>query len=331
MIKFLKGDLNEKDADYIIDVIRNNKDERKRLIDTKNIWDEAGTPGLEETIDIEKAILLFTSLTESKQPENKIKNKRVISLYKYSIRIAAVLVLGFLIWFLYPKQEISYIELQSQNEIKNAIILPDSSSIDLNKNSRISYSSVFASKNREVILEGEAYFNVKKEHKKPFIIYTGNAKIEVLGTKFYVISYTDSNQVKVIVDEGQVSLSPNNEQLKSETSGKTQIIKKGEIGVFIKDKGEIQKSNNYNRNELLWKTRQFDFNAAPFDLLRITLEKEYNIRILLTNEEMKNCKITGRFNADNLESLLEVLELSIGIVIVKQGEDYIFDGEGCPD
>jgi transmembrane sensor len=299
LFKFLAGDLNAEDANIIIESIRNDKNEKAKLLNLKNIWQETDNELIEQQFDVEKAIQKFNIHTEkAKLSENvNATHRNRFAINNVFIKIAAVLIIGAFLWFIFPKKAPSFIVLQSNNEILNTVSLPDSSRIDLNKNSKIQYSEKFGKKTREIYLEGEAYFDIENKQNKPFVIYAGNARIEVLGTKFYVKAYGENNKVTVIVDEGEVALSSIDGTIGDTLKDSINIVKKGQVGVFSKLDEEINISELFDENELSWKTGYLVFNSTPFELMREVLEKEFNIRILLTDEEMKNCEITGSFES----------------------------------
>ena len=87
--------------------------------------------------------------------------------------------------------------------------MPDGSTIFLNRNSEFSYRSNFGDRSRNVILTGEAFFEIAPDASKPFIIDAGNARVRVVGTSFNVITSNSESAVEVFVKTGKVMLSSN--------------------------------------------------------------------------------------------------------------------------
>lgn len=144
-----------------------------------------------------------------------------------------------------------------------ALTLPDKSKVWLNAESRISYPTVFAGKERRVEVTGEAYFEVSKDPSKPFIVSTGDAEVRVLGTHFNVRNYGDEETIKTTLLEGSVEVS----------AGGTPNTKSGTI---LKPTQQASLSSQSNKSSsimvqtvdvesvIAWKNGYFDFKAASF-------------------------------------------------------------------
>ena len=133
-------------------------------------------------------------------------DRPIISYLKY----AAVLIIVFFLSFLthrYTTTEsetpaISYVEKVSPPGKKITTLLPDGTTVKLNSGSKIIIPSHFSGKKREVVLFGEAFFDVKRDEEKPFVIKTADLEVEVLGTSFDVKAYSDGTTQQVAVRSG---------------------------------------------------------------------------------------------------------------------------------
>lgn len=254
----------------------------------------------------------------------KIISKKIN--YQFLLRIAAILLLTFGIYFTYNL-------LNSQN--KNSIIvatdnilndtLKDGSIINLNKNSKLLVSKKFDKKSRNVKLEGEAFFEIAHNKQKPFIIETDAGYIQVVGTKFNV-NTTDSNFVDIYVEEGIVKLftvsKKSNDTLSVLlTKGeKGQINKKTKIPIKLIDKTE-------NVNDLYWKTNNLEFNSSSLQNVAKTLENYYKVHINLS-PEIKDLKLTTSFENEDIETVLSIIKLTFNLEITQSGNNfYIHEAE----
>ena len=204
-------------------------------------------------------------------------------------------------------------------ENKEEFILPDQSMITVNAYSSISYSTEFGVLNRDIELEGEAYFDVKRNEKKPFIITTEKAKITVLGTSFNVRS--SEKYTSVTVTSGLVSLAP----VDSDNDVKLSV---GEFGEVNED-NEISKSVNENINFNSWMTGVITFNNTPLEEVVETLNSVYNANISISDEVSQSCSVTVTFDNQSLESVLNVLTSTLDLTIEKDGEDIEITKAGC--
>ncbi|NII27771.1 DUF4974 domain-containing protein [Pseudoflavitalea sp. X16] len=148
-----------------------------------------------------------------------------------------------------------------------ALTLPDKSKVWLNAESRISYPTVFAGKERRVEVTGEAYFEVAKDPSKPFIVSTGNAEVRVLGTHFNVRNYGDEETIKTTLLEGSVQVS---------AGGSQPGTPNAKPGTILKPTQQAWLSSQSNKSSsimvqtvdvesvIAWKNGYFDFKAASF-------------------------------------------------------------------
>lgn len=192
------------------------------------------------------------------------------------------------------------------------ISLSDGSQVRLNPASRVSYPSVFG-KTRDVYLEGEAFFQVQKNPKKPFFVYAGNIVTRVVGTSFTVRAFANDPEVKVTVRTGVVSVSPTVRA----TSGK--IARKSVLLVAN------QQVNYRPESEKLVRTlaeqpvalpteiqREYTYTDQPVADVLSDLEKRYGIPISYDRETTRNCVVTMSFANESFYECLTLVCLTIG-------------------
>jgi ferric-dicitrate binding protein FerR (iron transport regulator) len=133
---------------------------------------------------------------------------KVRQLSYYLSRIAAVLVVGFLVYavFFMSGGDSEQVVVFAENDI-TITDLPDDTKVTLNENTKITYPEKFKSEERAVELTGEAYFEVERDEEKPFVVRAHNAVVRVLGTSFNIRALEEETEVSVTVEEGKVRLS----------------------------------------------------------------------------------------------------------------------------
>ena len=244
--------------------------------------------------------------------------------YTRVIRMAAILLLllipAFFITFyiVHPRS----LTLDASSCIAESK-LPDGTSVTLNTGSFLTYPSRFSSRERNVNLSGEAWFEVAHDRNKPFIISNGNVRIKVLGTSFYVNTNKSTADIEVILTGGNVAL-----YYKDRPSSQV-FLEPGEKAEIMKEQEKISKSSNDDENFLAWKTRIFVFNDDTLrDIVR-TLNKVYHADIRLADSGVSNCRITATFNKQSLESILNVLKSTVNLTVKTKGPVIEISGEGC--
>jgi len=199
--------------------------------------------------------------------------------------------------------------------------LPDGSMAFLNKKSELSFEYNPRLKTRKVKLKGEAFFEVKHEQEKPFVIETDEVLIKDLGTAFNVKAYPESNTVEVIVESGEVQIyTLKNKGLK---------LIAGEKGIYDKTIKEFSKIVKIDTNSLSYKTKVFSFNNTDLGSVVSMLNEVYGVKINLSNDALKNCHLTVNFNNDELETVIDVLAETLNLKVTRVNNEITLEGAGC--
>ncbi len=180
-----------------------------------------------------------------------------------------------------------------------SVTLPDGSEIYLNRDSKVMYPKDFGLKQRELILTGEAYFEVTPDTEKPFMVKAGKAVVKVIGTSFAVNERAGKDRVEVFVETGKVSLF----QEEMENTGIQ--IEPGYIGQLTGS--SPSKFLNKDNNIIAWKTRKIIFSETKLAEVIKVLEKVYGKEIIIENKEALDWPYTNTFDNQDLESVTRVL------------------------
>ena len=204
---------------------------------------------------------------------------------------------------------------------RSNLILSDGTRVWVNSGSRLVYAPVFKGKSREVFLEGEAYFEVAKDEKKPFYVRTDAFKVKVYGTKFDVQAYQQNNEYNTILIEGKVSLQANNGGILSSE----RFIFPDQKAMLSADKDDFLVTEVANiDNFIAWKEGYLIFKNEAFQSILKRVSRYYNINIEL-NEEMQIKRLSGKLDLkDDPERVLDGLSLISKIRYVKNVNKYCF-------
>ncbi|MCK9412650.1 MAG: FecR domain-containing protein [Prolixibacteraceae bacterium] len=204
---------------------------------------------------------------------------------------------------------------------RSNLILSDGTKVWVNSGSRLVYAPVFKGKSREVFLEGEAYFEVAKDEKKPFFVRTNAFKVKVYGTKFDVQAYRQNNEYNTILIEGKVSLQGNNGGILS----KEHFLFPDQKAMLSADKDDFLVTEVANiDNYTAWKDGYLVFKNEAFQSILKRVSHYYNIDIEL-NEEIQIRRLSGKLDLkDDPERVLEGLALISKIRYVKNVNKYRF-------
>jgi len=277
-------------------------EEFKRI---EKIWHESGKIGLFEEIDTESD----WELVRSRIRIPLTQKYRQIPVYNYVLRIAAVIVIASglsigiykTIAFVNREKPADFISVKAAASPRN-IQLPDGSTVTLKGGSALTYRSDFGNQAREVILNGEALFEVVPDQVHPFKVYTGESVVVVTGTRFTVRE--EKGLVKVSVLSGNVLLSKTGEHEK-------QIrIAANQSGYLLPDHN-LKIENKIEANNLSWKTGHLIFRETPIDTALIDIARHFRKDLVVETEIEED--ITAEFQDQPLEEILDEIKLVAGL------------------
>lgn len=273
--------------------------EEKQLLD----WVEASDENREAFL--KERMIYDISLFSDKQDVKEKKSLSIRPMLRWTARIAAAVIIGVAGYFmtsdyLYNK------DVQMQTVTVPAgqraqITLADGTHVWLNSKSTMKYAANFGRKERNVELDGEAYFEVSKNKKIPFYVHTETNKVRVVGTSFNVCAYSGSNEFGTTLVEGIVDIYPAN--------GNQVITRLLKDEVFLNENGKCKKTVLPSYEYLRWKEGLYCFDDAPFGDILDRLEKYYNVKITVANPELLNYgSFTGKFREqDGIEHILRTI------------------------
>lgn len=209
------------------------------------------------------------------------------------------------------------------------VILPDNSIVILEKNASIITDENYGKRNRTVYLTGGAFFDVKRNTKKPFLVYSGGLVTEVLGTSFSIKPKPNSKMIEVSVKTGKVSVYANethktdkfngviltpNQKVSFNTELKT--ISQSIVDLPLIVSSEIVKSD-------------FQFEETTFERITKIFEQAYGVEIVVSNPVLNHCVFTGELNGLTMYKQLEFVCGSINAKYELRGTTIFIIGDGC--
>lgn len=275
---------------------------------------------------------------ESKRPEPELRsfeaeNSEKITLWErfypflsWSAGLAATIVVVFAFHWMYrpaekPKpvkviaiSDLVQIERKTQKGERVTIPLEDGSIVYLNAFSRISYPKKFSKRERYIELEGEAYFTVASDKNRPFRIKCGNTVTEVVGTEFN-IKYR-SHKYNIVVTKGLVKAS-------EEKHNSYVMLSKGQMTTYSASAGFSRPVKVNVSGYIAWLQNKLSFKRTPLKEVMNELEIFYNVKVTFKNKNIKEKTLTGVFEADSLDSILEVISLAMDVDIKRDGQTII--------
>jgi ferric-dicitrate binding protein FerR (iron transport regulator) len=300
LLNYFSGELSPSEKYKFLLEVDNDESLKKDFVHFQNIY------------SIYQLTSHFSDKTEGKKSFDKFvlllrRDKRRVKLrsfLKYAAVIVAVIsstIFGTL-----------YLSDMFEDELYNTLYVPagqraqitleDGTVVWLNAQSTLKYPSKFLKKMRKVEVEGEAFFDVAKDSKRPFVVNANLVNLEVLGTQFNIYSYSESNFSETTLVEGSLKV------IDKLNVNNSVVLKPNEQVSYMN--GKLSISPTSNADYFLWREGIYSFdNERLIDIMQ-KLELYYDITIEVKDPEIFNVTYTGKFRQrDGIDEILRILQI----------------------
>lgn len=256
-------------------------------------------------------------------PATRTKTIRLFNSSGFALRVAAsfVIILAASLIIYLKIRPVSYPEVNvaTTHEAQH-ITLPDNSTVTLYRNSEISYAEHFEGDQRTLRLSrGEAFFNVKPDLQKPFLINTSLATIRVVGTAFNV--KMGDGVLEVSVHEGRVLVYSPTDSI---------YLNAGFMGIVQLATKSMNVKDSVNTNAWGYATGKLSYTETPLPEVISDLERTYACTIELGSADIEKCRLTAIFDNVSAENIINLIAETLNLTVSKNGTVYTLEGEGCP-
>lgn len=202
-------------------------------------------------------------------------------------------------------EEIKYNSLVTPKSKVYSVVLADGTKVWLNASSAIKYPVYFTAKTRKVFLTGEAYFEVKRDTTRPFIVSTSNMDVEVLGTSFNVMAYPEDKVAETTLVSGKVNIKTNDKELILRPGMKAQLNKTTNLLNQTKTDTELITS---------WRFGKYIFKYENLESVMAKLSRWYNVDVSFANAKKKNIHFSGTlYKYNDINETLHIIELATDV------------------
>jgi transmembrane sensor len=251
------------------------------------------------------------------QPKPEIKRIAVYQQTWFRVAASFTLFVGLswsVFWSFNKIKESQVITVAAVEQVTNTT-LADQSKVVLNRKSKIACSKGFGKTNREVSLEGEAFFDIRHDTILPFVVKTDETFIKDVGTSFNIKSYPDSTLIKVYVKSGIVHF------YSADNPGISLLP--GEVGIYDKVTSTFHKVETLETQTISYINRVFVFNKTHLADALEQLNKMYGEQIQLNDPMLSNMEITVTFENESLENIAGIIAETLGLKVVKQNNGWL--------
>jgi len=321
LMAYINLELSAERLGVVEDWLNASEENKRYFLEIKKTWELSGSLlSKPVSVNSDKAWQNVLAKIEPQEKVIQMTKNKFNTTFKFIISIAAMVVILFSVYkFSAHDNEVS-LNLMANNSVLSET-LSDGSEITLNENSMLSYLEGFTENERRVSLKGEAFFNIERNEKKPFIIDLPNKQyVKVLGTSFNIKAIDNDSITVVYVSTGTVEFGYDNMKL---------ILVAGETGVINNNTLDIYKiTDKYSEiKQRYWQNKYLDFEGDNLKDIVDLLNDLFDEKIVIECQSRENLAISSSFEDKPLKYILNIIaatnELSIKVDETKPLKTYI--------
>ena len=303
IIRYLENRCSEEDFVLINEWMKESDENAGELFRMEEIYQLGKFPFEEENLVVRAERRLGRRLEQENQKKQEVFKLRSVLRYAAAIVGVMVLAAGLAYWFRNKAEEL-VVASAAHGQVRE-MLLPDGTKVWLNQSSVLKYPRAFEGKERHVYLDGEAYFEVARNHEKPFMVKSPAMDVRVLGTSFNIKCRPDNSFAETTLIEGEVEVKDKSDK------GRITLLP-GQKAVLNRVTGRMQVKQVDPKMEIVWHNDLIPFEKSSIFQIAAALERFYGVKIILSPDVDSTNTYSGVLKKkDNIESVLNSLRNSI--------------------
>lgn len=337
LIKCVEGSASDEECQAAWEWVKQSEENRRHYETLRDVWLATSTANPVDNQTTEEFWLKIRNKIKTNTPKTSEPNQWL----RRFIRVAAIILITFSLGTITGKvffskraevaQDKSLYTIVAPRGAKSFVTLIDGTKVWLNAGSKISYKRSYNQENRDIFLEGEAFFEVAKNKEVPFFVHSSGIVVRAIGTAFNVKAYPEEGIVETTLVEGSISIESTNKSGKKEQTlmqpnqkanfyivSQKLVVEAGEkaeeqIPETIKPKIERIEVKKRVDTEIYtsWKDKRWVFEKQKFEDFAVIMERIYDVKIMFRDQELKSYNLSGSLEEENLEQVLKALRFII--------------------
>lgn len=265
---------------------------------------------LKDEVEVEKEWeRLFSSIKGKDVPQMKTR-RFLLQFMRYAAAVLLGVGISLSTLYFVNQENLSVVgnyKLVTSKGEKSYLQLPDGTKVWLNSCTTLEYAENYGHSNRDIYLDGEAYFEVAKNKELPFVVKTNGIDVKALGTAFNISAYMEDSQLTTTLFNGKVAVQP--------TLTKQEILlEPNQVAVYYKSRNKIEVVPYDKKQFAQWRGGFLSFEMMYLQDITKLLERNYNVVFRYENQGIKKLKFSGSFrNSEDLSEILDVIRTNTGI------------------
>lgn len=273
IIRYLENRCSEEDFVLINEWMKESDENAGELFRMEEIYQLGKFPFEEENLVAKAERRLGRRLEQENQKRQEVFKLKSVLRYVAAIVGVIVLAAGLAYWFRNKAEEL-VVASAAHGQVRE-MLLPDGTKVWLNQSSVLKYPRAFEGKERHVYLDGEAYFEVTRNHEKPFTVKSQAMDVRVLGTSFNIKCRPDNSFAETTLVEGEVEVKDKSDK------GRITLLP-GQKAVLNRVTGRMQVKQVDPKMEIVWHNDLIPFEKSSIFQIAAALERFYGVKIILS-------------------------------------------------
>ena len=308
VIKFLAGEISDSEMDILKVWLKEDLANRRIFDEENELWQKSA---IKTKLDHFKTDKTWSDIsTQLEIRKNRVNPIVILNKNNFRILIAAasiaclVAIGGLTLWLTEKKSGkqivVASTTFSTGEGEKARVFLADSTQVFMNSGSTLKYTTGYNIKERSVELTGEAFFNVRTNPEKPFVVQLGKMSVSATGTRFNVLSYGNEDRVETTLEEGKIRVSIRGQ--------KTIDVKSGQQVVYFTKTNKAIVREVATETYTSWRENKLRFNDTPFEEVLRKIARRYNVTFEIRNRDLLDLKYTATFIDESIEDVMQMLK-----------------------
>jgi transmembrane sensor len=307
IIKFITKEITENEIDVLKSYLDKDAESRRIFNQENELWQESDAKTNLEYFKTDEGWYNISSKLGI--GKNRFKSV-IINKYKFRMMLAAASVacligIGGLSLWLIERDSVKHTVVantivSTDEGQKVRIYLSDSTQVYMNSGSSIKYDANYNIHDRKVKLTGEAFFDVRTNPEKPFVVQLGKMTVSATGTRFNVLSYDNENRIETTLEEGKIQIAIKGQDIIN--------MKSGQQVVYFTNTNKAVVRDVPTETYTSWKENKLRFNDTPLEETLRKIGRKYNVTFQILNRDILDLKYTATFIDESIEEVMQMLK-----------------------
>jgi ferric-dicitrate binding protein FerR (iron transport regulator) len=310
LIRCLEGIADDAEYEHAWQWVHQSPENRTYYGKLRDAWIAAG---LLKPVYAIRQRQVWLRLEQKLQPEKVLGKSVRMKILKWAAAAAIVVfayILGTQTSATHENMEIAKGEytIEAPKGGKSVMTLIDGSKVWLNAGSVLHFDKSFGEQNRNLALQGEAYFEVARDAGRPFMVETSGITIAALGTAFNVKAYPEDDQIETTLVSGSVRIETN---AQSKTKAGPVVLEPNQKVVFCKNRQSISVHTNVDVEvSVSWKDKRWIVQGEQLGVFANIIERKYDVEVIFEDRELEQYRISATLEEETIEQLFNAIRLT---------------------